>query len=82
LKDQDIEKNAVFTFRHTDVAEKAKRTQIHQFFKGSQFESDTIKLEDQGGSKIRVFLGKELSKNKRRKMNIMACAPNKDTGEP
>lgn len=63
---------------HTDVSEKEKRKNIHALFKGSQFETDTKKLED-GGSRIRIFLAKELSKNKRRKAGLILNAPEKST---
>ena len=68
INDGVLERTAQFTINHID--DKEKRTKIHQLFKDHLTDFETHTSEQDGERKIIVFLGKELSKNKRKKLDM------------
>lgn len=65
-----IEQSSIHDFEG-NFADKARRTEVHQFFKRclKKYETDTLSVED-GVRNIRVFFSKAVSKKKRQKNNI------------
>ena len=55
----------------SDFSDKAKRTEVHQYFKKAltKYESDTLSVGE--SRKVRVFFKEGFSKKKRQKLDIM-----------
>ena len=52
------------------IEDKEKRTKVHKLFREYLSEFETYTKNEEGEKKIVVFLGKELSKNKRKKLGM------------